>query len=79
MQQISDFQCFHTSHKILWTLSEAMTHRLSSSSLVKFRDPRLNRSREIPPEDVGGGIFDRFSSVVNFQLEADMTSYLVWL
>ena len=31
--------------------------RLSSIS-VKFRDPYLNRSREIPPEAVGGGIFD---------------------
>ena len=26
---------------------------------VKFRDPRLNRSLEIRPETVGGGIFDR--------------------
>ena len=29
-------------------------------NLVKFGDPRLNRSREIPPEAVGGGIFDGF-------------------
>ena len=27
---------------------------------VKFHDPSLNRSREIPPVDVGGGIFDSF-------------------
>ena len=27
---------------------------------VKFGDPRLNRSREMPPEAVGGGIFDGF-------------------
>ena len=27
---------------------------------VKFRYPGLNCSREIPPEAVGGGIFDRF-------------------
>ena len=27
---------------------------------VKFRDPRLNRSREIPPEAVEGGIFSTF-------------------
>ena len=27
---------------------------------VKFRDPRLNRSREIPPKAVCGGILDRF-------------------
>ena len=28
---------------------------------VKFRGPRLNLSREIPPEAVEGGIFDGFS------------------
>ena len=28
---------------------------------VKFRDPCLNRSREIQPEAVGIGIFDSFS------------------
>ena len=27
---------------------------------VKFRDPNLNRSQEIPPKAVGGGIFDCF-------------------
>ena len=27
---------------------------------VKLRGPILNRSREIPPEAVGGGIFDSF-------------------
>ena len=35
---------------------------------VKFPDPRLNRSREIPPELVGGGIFDGFFRD-NFGLE----------
>ena len=25
---------------------------------LKFGDPRLNHSREIPPEAVGGGIFE---------------------
>ena len=33
---------------------------------IKFRDPRLNRSREIPPEVV---IFGRFSNNDNFRLE----------
>ena len=28
---------------------------------VKFRDPWLNRSQEIPPEVVGGGTFNGFS------------------
>ena len=28
---------------------------------VKFCHPHLNRSQEIPPETVGGGIFDGFS------------------
>ena len=28
---------------------------------VKYRGPRLIRSRKIPPEAVGGGIFDIFS------------------
>ena len=27
---------------------------------VKYLDPHLNRSREIPPEAAEGGIFDRF-------------------
>ena len=27
---------------------------------VKFHGPSLNRSNEIPPEAVGGGIFDKF-------------------
>ena len=27
---------------------------------VKFRDPRISRSREIPPEAVGGCIWDDF-------------------
>ena len=30
-------------------------------TFVKFRDPSLNRPRAIPPEAVGGGIFDSFS------------------
>ena len=30
---------------------------------VKFHDPCLNHSREIPPEAVGGGIFDSFFSL----------------
>ena len=36
---------------------------------VKFCDPCLNRSREIPPEAVGGSIFDSFYRD-NFRLEA---------
>ena len=36
---------------------------------VKFRDPRLNHSREIRPKAVGGGIFNRFLNVDNFQPE----------
>ena len=28
---------------------------------VQFGDPRLNRSREIPPESIEGGIFDGYS------------------
>ena len=38
---------------------------------VKFCDPYLNRSREIPPEAIGGDIFDSFSLTV--------TSYSVQL
>ena len=30
------------------------------NEFVKCRDPHLNRSREIPPEAIGGGIFDGF-------------------
>ena len=32
---------------------------------VKFHYPSLNRSREIVPEAVGGGIFDRFSPITS--------------
>ena len=32
---------------------------------VKFRDPHLDRSREIPPEAVGGSIFDKFFAVIS--------------
>ena len=34
---------------------------------VKFRDHRLNRSREILPDAVGGGKFDRFLNFDNCQ------------
>ena len=36
---------------------------------VKFHDPGLNRSREIPPEAVRSGIFDCFP--YNFRHEVD--------
>ena len=36
---------------------------------VKYYDPRLNCSRDIPPEAVGGGIFD--SPPCNFHPEVD--------
>ena len=36
---------------------------------VKFRDPNLNRSPEIPAEVVGGGILDIFC--FNFRPEVD--------
>ena len=32
---------------------------------VEFRDPRLNCSREFPPEAVGGGIFDSFFRITS--------------
>ena len=31
------------------------------NKIVKFRDPCLNRSREIRPKAIGDGSFDRFS------------------
>ena len=37
---------------------------------VKFRDPRFNRSRRIPPDAVEGGIFD-VSFRDNFRPEVD--------
>ena len=33
---------------------------IADDKLIKFRGPRLNRSREIPPKAVGRDIFDRF-------------------
>ena len=44
---------------------------------VKLSDPRLNRSREISPETVGGGIFDRFSNGEISDWKLLVTSYLV--
>ena len=38
----------------LWVRWSSLNKRL------KFNDPSLNRFREIPPESVGGGIFDCF-------------------
>ena len=32
---------------------------------VKFNEPSFNRSRKIPPEAVGGGIFDCLSSTTS--------------
>ena len=46
---------------------------------VKFRDPSLNRSREIPPEAFGGCIFDRFSTSITANRTQPVTSYPVWL
>ena len=36
--------------------------KLVPDKYVKFRNLRFNRSREIPPEAIGGGIFDSFFS-----------------
>ena len=46
---------------------------------VKFRYPCLNRSREIPPEAIGGGIFNRFLNFDNCQPEvaSDVISNVV--
>ena len=38
----------------------AVLDKLVDFNFVKFRDACLNRSREIPSEAVGGGIFDSF-------------------
>ena len=47
-------------------------------NFVKLGDPRLKRSREIPPEAVYGGIFDVFFAVTpNWNWLA--MSYPVWL
>ena len=45
---------------------------------VKFRDPSLNRSREIPPEAAGGSNSTVFFAVTS-DLKLIMTSYPVWL
>ena len=41
-------------------LSAIFVRMIVRDKFVKFRDPGLNRSWEIPPEAVEGGIFDRF-------------------
>ena len=42
---------------------------------VKFRDPRLNRFREIPPEAVGSGIFNSFfCDNVRLEVDSDVIS-----
>ena len=42
-----------------------------SDKPVKLGDPRLNVSREIPPEAAEGAIFDHFSNVDNFRPEVE--------
>ena len=42
--------------------------------LVKLRDPCLNFSREIPPEAVGGGIFDSFHDNFRPEVVSDVIS-----
>ena len=44
----------------------------------KFGDHRTNRSREIPPEAVGGGVFDGFEAITSDR-KWIMTSYQVLL
>ena len=47
---------------------------------VKFHDPSLNRSREIPPDAVGGGIFIFFPYGFRPGVENDaISSVAVWL
>ena len=47
---------------------------------LKFRDPRLNRSPEIRPEAVGGGIVDCFFlTSINADRKRVVTSYPVQL
>ena len=41
-------------------ISDRFVRPLVLNKHVKFDDPNLNRSREIPPKAVGGGIFDLF-------------------
>ena len=38
-------------------ISSTFVRPIALDKSVKFRDPCLNRSPEIPPEAVGGGIF----------------------
>ena len=45
---------------------------------VKFRDLCKNWSPEIPPEAVGGGIFDSLFAIISDR-KWIMTSYPVWL
>ena len=45
---------------------------------VKLRDPSLNCSQEIPPQAIGGSIFDCFSPITSDQKQI-MTLYPVWL
>ena len=51
------------------TASEVVSGRFVCSIVpdkcVKFRDPRLNRSREIPPGAIGGGILTIFFALTS--------------
>ena len=42
-------------------LSGSFVRLIVPDNCVKFCDPRLNRSGEIRPKTIGGGIFDTFS------------------
>ena len=46
-------------------ISSKLVGPIVYDTFVKFRDPRLNRSPEIPPEAVGDVVFDRSNDVMS--------------
>ena len=46
-------------------MSDRFVGPIVRDTTVKFRDPRLNRSRQIPPEAVRDGIFEHLKKFRN--------------
>ena len=59
-------------------ISSRFVRPIVLNKCLKFCDPCLNHFREIPPEAVGGGIFDSFFPIIS-DWKQTMTSYLMWL
>ena len=63
------FNCILEPERASYVISGTFVWPIVRYRPVKFRDPGLNSSREIPLEAVEGVLCGRFSIVDNFRLE----------